>query len=525
MFKIKDCLSYLKLYQPRIISNCKNNITIKKVSHISENVNLKSNTIYIGRFSEVEYRFHLMEGMTLFLLNDLNFQVSRIESANNCIVVFQPDINVEELYDKCKEYLAIQEEVMESSHRLMDIYLMEGSLQSILDTAADIIQNPLMVIDNGYRVLGYSNSDECGDSQWMDCIDNGYCSYEFISQFNQLSEIRSLQKEVVPFFAGCMMSPIRRGIAKIFVNKKLVGYLLSIESLNPFSEGVIQILEIVAKFVSKALAFSALESGHDIYHSPWDFLINAIEDRPGSKEVLGEYLKKLGFQKKSQYYLILISLEKYTMNDQQVSHLYDIFQPLFPLSLFCYYEYNVLILIDSRKESSAVAEKLMQKEDIMKKRNLKAALSDGFSNITKIERYYQQVKRTQILMNELIEKAVVCSYDEVRRYDMFLVNPDIEKWPLYIRSKERQLYEYDKKHGTEFFETLYSYIKNSRSLQAVSDELHIHKNTVTYRVGRIKELFNLNLNDAEVRVGIYLAYHTFQLMDKGLLYGKTDGGI
>ena len=190
MFKIKDCLSYLKLYQPRIISNCKNNITIKKVSHISENVNLKSNTIYIGRFSEVEYRFHLMEGMTLFLLNDLNFQVSRIESANNCIVVFQPDINVEELYDKCKEYLAIQEEVMESSHRLMDIYLMEGSLQSILDTAADIIQNPLMVIDNGYRVLGYSNSDECGDSQWMDCIDNGYCSYEFISQFNQLSEIR-----------------------------------------------------------------------------------------------------------------------------------------------------------------------------------------------------------------------------------------------------------------------------------------------------------------------------------------------
>ena len=213
------------------------------------------------------------------------------------------------------------------------------------------------------------------------------------------------------------------------------------------------------------------------------------------------------------------------MNDQQVSHLYDIFQPLFPLSLFCYYEYNVLILIDSRKESSAVAEKLMQKEDIMKKRNLKAALSDGFSNITEIERYYQQVKRTQILMNELIEKAVVCSYDEVRRYDMFLVNPDIEKWPLYIRSKERQLYEYDKKHGTEFFETLYSYIKNSRSLQAVSDELHIHKNTVTYRVGRIKELFNLNLNDAEVRVGIYLAYHTFQLMDKGLLYGKTDGGI
>ncbi len=315
MFRIKDCLSFLKLYRPRVISLNAGNEIIKNISHISENTGFKSNTIYIGRFSSVEYRFHSMNGITLFLINDSSPALEKIQYGNNCVVLFPEETEQEELFDQCKEYIRIQEYVMDSSQKLMELYLSDGSLQAILDAAAEIIQNPLMVLDNGYRVICCSDNENCDDLQWRESIRNGYCSYEFVSHFNQLSEIRSAKKEDGPFFAGCLMSPIRRCIAKMYVDKKQIGYLLSIESSGPFSEGVIQILEAVSRILSKILAFSALESGRDIYHSVWNYLVNAIEEVPGSEIHLEEYLKKMGAGKQPQYYLILVHQKQRGIED------------------------------------------------------------------------------------------------------------------------------------------------------------------------------------------------------------------
>ncbi len=96
-------------------------------------------------------------------------------------------------------------------------------------------------------------------------------------------------------------------------------------------------------------------------------------------------------------------------------------------------------------------------------------------------------------------------------YDMLLNEIDLDEAPLFLRDKERALVDYDLENGTEYFRTLYSYIRHSRSLGDVSAELHIHKNSVNYRINRIRELFDIDLNDAETRIGFYLAYHVLEL--------------
>lgn len=498
------------------------NEIIKNISHISETTGFRPNTIYIGRFSSVEYRFHSMSGITLFLINDSNPPMEKERYGNNCVVLFPKETEQEELLEQCKEYIRIQEDVMDSSQKLLDLYLSDGSLQTILDAAADIIQNPLMVLDNGYRVICYSDNGSCDDLQWRESIQNGYCSYEFVSHFNQLSEIRSTKKEDGPFFAGCLMSPIRRCIAKMYVDKKQIGYLLSIESSGPFSEGVIQILEVVSRMLSKLLAFSALESGRDIYHSVWNYLINAIEEVPGSVNRLKEYLKRMGVGKQPQYYLILVNQKQCGIEDSKMDWLSDLIRKVFPVCVFGYYDRGVLVLINSQEDCSRIKSCLLESAAGFSEKNLNVLLSDPFTELSEIAKYYRQVKRTEILAQKLRENEVACSYDEIRRYDMLLTDPVSERGFLYIRKKEQELYEYDKMNGTEYFKTLYSYIKNSRSLQDVADELHIHKNTVSYRVNRVREMLGLNLNDAETRIGLYLAYLTYELQEKGLLPERTE---
>jgi sugar diacid utilization regulator len=64
---------------------------------------------------------------------------------------------------------------------------------------------------------------------------------------------------------------------------------------------------------------------------------------------------------------------------------------------------------------------------------------------------------------------------------------------------------YDQKHNTNYVATLESYLKHNGSIQAVSEEMFTHRNTVIYRVNNIKKLLGCTLDTAEERMRYQLA--------------------
>lgn len=67
------------------------------------------------------------------------------------------------------------------------------------------------------------------------------------------------------------------------------------------------------------------------------------------------------------------------------------------------------------------------------------------------------------------------------------------------------LLDYDAGHHADFVETLFCYLKNNGSVKAVADEMFIHKNTIVYRMSKIKELLQADLELGEERMAYYLA--------------------
>ncbi|WP_301859704.1 PucR family transcriptional regulator ligand-binding domain-containing protein [uncultured Megasphaera sp.] len=66
---------------------------------------------------------------------------------------------------------------------------------------------------------------------------------------------------------------------------------------------------------------------------------------------------------------------------------------------------------------------------------------------------------------------------------------------------------YDEQYGRELFPTLEAYLRHSGSIQAVAAELCVHRNTVSYRVQKIKELLHCDLSDEQTRFTYLLACH------------------
>lgn len=69
----------------------------------------------------------------------------------------------------------------------------------------------------------------------------------------------------------------------------------------------------------------------------------------------------------------------------------------------------------------------------------------------------------------------------------------------------RPLIEHDRDHHADLTDTLYYYLRSNCSIQSVAKDMFVHKNTIVYRLNRIKELLNTELEDDEERLRLYLA--------------------
>lgn len=67
--------------------------------------------------------------------------------------------------------------------------------------------------------------------------------------------------------------------------------------------------------------------------------------------------------------------------------------------------------------------------------------------------------------------------------------------------------EYDKKHHTEFEKTLYYYLKYNGSPQKIAAKLYTHRNTINYRITKIKQLIQTDLDAPEERFQLLLAFY------------------
>lgn len=67
-----------------------------------------------------------------------------------------------------------------------------------------------------------------------------------------------------------------------------------------------------------------------------------------------------------------------------------------------------------------------------------------------------------------------------------------------------RIVEYDKKQGTQLYETLVLFLKKDGNTNEVAKQLHVHVNTLTYRIKRLESIGRFLLKDPAQRMGLYL---------------------
>jgi len=100
-----------------------------------------------------------------------------------------------------------------------------------------------------------------------------------------------------------------------------------------------------------------------------------------------------------------------------------------------------------------------------------------------------------------------------RSYDALLeMLPDRVK-SAFGRGLLAPIADYDVRHGSDLVQTLRVYLDSSGAWQQAATELHVHVNTLRYRIGRIEDLTQRDLSTMRDRVDFFLALATVPLAD------------
>jgi DNA-binding PucR family transcriptional regulator len=102
-------------------------------------------------------------------------------------------------------------------------------------------------------------------------------------------------------------------------------------------------------------------------------------------------------------------------------------------------------------------------------------------------------------------RGVVIAGDEIAAHHLMLANlPDDLRYTLRRRLLG-PLEDYDAEHGGDLRHTLAVYLERSCSPSGTAAAMHVHVNTVRYRLGRIEQLLGRDLSSFPDRVDVYLA--------------------
>lgn len=98
------------------------------------------------------------------------------------------------------------------------------------------------------------------------------------------------------------------------------------------------------------------------------------------------------------------------------------------------------------------------------------------------------------------------TYNELGIYKLLCRYENREELENFLHPALKKLVDYDKDTNNQLLETLEVYLASNQNAVKAAEELFIHYKTMLYRLNRIKEITNLNIEDRssmlEIEVGL-----------------------
>jgi len=376
------------------------------------------------------------------------------------------------------------------------------SLQEIIDLATEMVEMPLNVLDLNHNVLAISSQMDAVDDPLWDGMKAGhdYSDYNMIIEGDpKMSDIIQAPGSSVEMISNISGHYIK--VSMLFNKGHAVATCGMHKSSNldaPFDKHTIEIYDYFVEKLNRNfnLFFEEKVDRGLLYE---EFLHDLFNRKLTNPSEIEELASKLGFKTDSCYLMGLISLRDsggradcyFTMMDYLERIITD--SKCIAMDSFIYI---IIPIADKVYLSDAMQSRLTEFLAIHNCLCLLSPVFKSFDELYKINAMFRTVL-TLILANDFSNR-IYPFHEYADQYSMWLLNENVPANTI-THPMIQQIIAYDEKHHSDYLETLKCYFRNACCITTTASKLHMHRNSLQYRINRIEKLLGTSLDDWKLR--------------------------
>lgn len=397
--------------------------------------------------------------------------------------------------------------------KLSEISIKGGTLQEMVDVSQPFFENPVVISNKSFGIMAHTNSKETDEV--LEKVTDGNYSYSQRAIQNVINRKpeneENLYRETTlilpPNLANC-----KQHIKSVFSKGYRIGAIVEFFVHTEPKQWNKEILEY---FNSKVeLLLENEEKKSNVRQSMYDYLlIDLINDDKLTKSEIISRGKPHQINYEGNYLIYKVVMSKNSVF--AVSHVLTAFKEKSCFYTVTIYEDSVVVLHNTSAVNQQNCNIQEDKDilDILKTYNASLGISDLFDNLGEFRAEYKKAC-IAVKVGKTVdkEKSIYVFRDYFVQYLMLSSCKHIDLNNV-LSSKVIQLMEADHHDGTENVKTLRIFLENERNVSVTAQEFFLHRNSILYRINKIEETLNVDLNDFNKRMELLLTFQAIDLLN------------
>ncbi len=403
----------------------------------------------------------------------------------------------------------------------MDFFLIrKKSIQDVLCLCEQIIGNFITITDSSFSLVAYTNGLKCDCPHTSELIKHGYYNQEAISKFNSL-RLPEFWKDANDIYVddSCVIAAYPTVNKVIHYNNAYFAHVVMLCDKKPPTPGLIDIFKLLIDHLMVCFERQWVEN-NQMPHVYDSLILSLLEGQGPGADTINERAKVSGLPAEANFRLIKISADG--SGGVMLQRLSQELQDHIPEAKVTLSKSNLIVLIVQntrhRDRFNQIVEML---QEVLDHYRAKCGVSDPFTKLLDLNLAGLQAdvalqygyRSTYPYFSSSSAKKYPRVYTYEGSYPRYLMLATLESEKLAKSNAAfktlLELYNYDQEHNTNNLELLYVYLVNDRKATETAEITHMHRNNVIYRISRISEMVDIDLDDAPTRFRLLLAYELF----------------
>lgn len=403
--------------------------------------------------------------------------------------------------DDPMEALSLIQEQLDKLHgwetKIADLWGRHASMEEFLRVGYELIENPMILYDDQYLILASTESfhPPVDEELWANQLEAGYITPE-IRSCMRVEGFRPVPNIATKFNSSAFS--LNSASTRFTLNGRQLGMLLVLEYFKPISPGRLRLIQELSDLLYPELCELSVstQAGSDSEI----FLRTVLTSRPHSlsPEYINEGLASIGWRAGDMYHVLVFS--------DMMSQVKGEFTPVqlrscFPSSFSLELDGQLVVIVRGGGRELETTDGLA---DLLRDSVMRCGISSGF-DFFGVQAGLQQA-RAALAMGRKLDPMLwyyhFHNYSTSYIASFALKHASLEAiCDPAILILERE----DREHGTDYIRTLEAYLTSGANLKELAASLHMHRNTLQYRLTRISQLTGIDYHDEVMMKNLYIS--------------------